>query len=750
MTRRTFAALTAGLAVGAESVRSADTPVRPAQQGFVFPYSTHVYREPPLPLEQLRTDFPILKRLGFSMIKIQESWSADEVREGEVDFSRVSRVVAEARQNQLLVYFGVTMEQAPAWLWQKHPDCVMRYENNQPVIDPTQYLLPNDGKPGPCWNHPTARDAGIRFIEKLGREVGKYDNILVWNVWQEIGFGFDANASRVCFCPNTLTAYRQWLRKKFNTLSDLNSCWRTSYASWEQVDPPRVFQKVPAAIDWRYFMENVYLADALRWKAEAFRRSDPHARRILAHAPSPRYGGSEDWRMARAGLDIYGSSCYPGWSEFQDPGVSDQDRVKHSPAPYLQILDNALKWDYTRGASVNGEFWTAELQGGRASGGLTPGRVPDAGDIRRWVLGALAGGARGICFWNHRSEIFWDEAYGFGLLEMAGDSTPRAEEAGRIARAIQSKAAHLLGRGPSPPAKTAILLDEGLWNFVSCSGEPIKSGFVGALRGVHRALWQESIPVDFLDSTDLKAQGANYRALILPLPISMSDGLIEQVSNYVRKGGTLISGPFPGRFSRYGFGTPGELPRAVSLLFGVEHKQIFTLSDRAAHPSQASFKSSDVNVGELTGTNQFAGHIVDPSLYLQYLTPTSASSILEFNGEVVGTQMKSGKGQAVLIGTVFGLGVNDGQAANQSFLVAALKNAGVEPERAGKLLKRRRELDGKAAWFLFNPSRERVEETVFIGSFTTAEDLLGSTFSINSGSVRVAVEPLDILCLLLT
>jgi hypothetical protein len=157
-----------------------------------------------------------------------------------------------------------------------------------------------------------------------------------------------------------------------------------------------------------------------------------------------------------------------------------------------------------------------------------------------------------------------------------------------------------------------------------------------------------------------------------------------------------------------------------------------------------------VNIGKLTGTNQFVGHTVDPSLYLQYLTPTSASSILGFNGEVVGTQMKVGKGQAVLIGTVFGLGVNDGQAANQSFLAAALKNAGVEPERAGNLLKRSRELDGKAAWFLFNPSRERVEETVSIGSFTTAEDLLGSTFSINSGSVRVAVEPLDILCLLLS
>ena len=750
MTRRTFSVLTAGLIAGAGSARSVPSASQSAQETFIFPYSTHVYREPSLPLEQLGADLPILKRLGFSMIKIQESWSTDEAKEGEFDFSRVSRVVADARQNQLLVYFGVTMEQAPAWLWQKYPDCTMRYENNQPVIDPTQYLLPNDGKPGPCWNHSGAREAAIRFVKKLGREVGQYDNILVWNVWQEIGFGFDANVSRVCYCPNTLAAYRQWLQKKFKTLDELNGCWRTSYAEWEQVDPPRIFQKVPSAIEWRYFMENVYLEDALRWKAEAFRRSDPHGRRILAHAPSPRYGSSEDWRMARAGLDIYGSSCYPGWGEFQNPGVSDEDRIKNSPAPYLQVLDNALKWDYTRSASVNEEFWTAELQGGRASGGLTPGRVPDPGDIRRWVLGALAGGSRGICFWNHRSEIFWDEAYGFGLLELTGDHTARAAEAGRIAKAIQSKAAQLLGRGSSPSAQTAILLDEGMWNFVASSGEPFKSEFVGALRGVHRALWQEGIPIDFLDSADLPARGAHYHAVILPFPISMGNELIANVSSYVANGGTLISGPFPGRFSRHGFASPGELPPAISRLFGVEHKQIFTLSDRAAHPSQASFKPDDIKLAKLTGVNQFAHLAVDSSAYLQTLTPTTASSILKSNDEVVGTQNQSGKGQAILLGTVFGLPVTQDQPANQLFLKAALKNAGVEAERHGKLLKRRREWEGKAAWFLFNPTRERVEETVPIGNFTTADSLLGSALPISSGSVRVTVEPLDIFCLLLS
>src|SRR5215472_16252477 len=189
MTRRSFGQFLAGAAVSARQlVRAAlESPSLSASDAAgktIFPYGTHVYREPHLPLEQFRHDFPILKKLGFTMIKIQEVWAYDERREGKIDLSNVLHVVADARQNGLRVYFGVTMENAPAWLWQKYPDASMVYETGQPQNDPTPYVLPGDGKPGPCWHHPQARAAGIRFVETVGTEVGKHDNIEVWNVFQ--------------------------------------------------------------------------------------------------------------------------------------------------------------------------------------------------------------------------------------------------------------------------------------------------------------------------------------------------------------------------------------------------------------------------------------------------------------------------------------------------------------------------------------------------------------------------------------
>jgi len=80
-------------------------------------------------MDQLQADLPLLKRLGFSMVKIQESWSADEHKPGEIDLSRVSHLVSDARQNGLVVYFGITMEQPPTWLCRKYPDANMLWES---------------------------------------------------------------------------------------------------------------------------------------------------------------------------------------------------------------------------------------------------------------------------------------------------------------------------------------------------------------------------------------------------------------------------------------------------------------------------------------------------------------------------------------------------------------------------------------------------------------------------------------------
>ena len=258
----------------------------------------------------------------------------------------------------------------------------MQYETGEPHNDPTPYLLPSDGKPGPCWHHPTARAAAERFIEAAVARLARFDNILVWNVWQEIGFG-DLRPGHlgVCYCPHTLAAYRDHLKTHYATLEELNAAWRSAFGDWEEVEPPRLFAAVPSWFDWRHFMDSVYLPWVLRWKGDAVRRADPVKRPILAHTGGASIATTVDWRWAEA-VDLYGSSAYPSWGDLDEPGEpAEARRLEIHKRRYRQFWNGVLmKFDLIRAASraegPGGKFWTAELEGGRASGGLTPGRVP--------------------------------------------------------------------------------------------------------------------------------------------------------------------------------------------------------------------------------------------------------------------------------------------------------------------------------------------------------------------------------------
>ena len=744
VSRREFMVLAGAATVAAGLPASASTG-----SVTVFPYGTHVYREPPLPFEQLAADFPLLKKLGFTMIKIQESWSVDEPRRGEVDLSRVERVVAEARKSGLLVYFGVTMEQAPAWLWRQYPEASMVYEDGTLQRDPSQYLLASDGKPGPCWHHAEARAAAEKFLKELATRLARYDNIAVWNVWQEIGlapWSTRPGHRYLCYCVNTLNAYRAWLKVRFATLAALNAKWRTAFGDWEEIEPPRLFTPVPASIDWRIFMETVYLGEVLKWKGAAIRSADPLARPIMAHGPSPFFGSTADFGFARS-VDVYGSSAYPSWSEAESLEVSPEERLRKSEAPLEQLWSGVMmRADYIRSASPTGNFWAAELEGGRAGGGVLPGRVPDPGDIRRWVLASLAGGVRGISFWNHRSEPLWSEASGFGLLDREGSSTARAEEAGRISHAIQPHA-QLFTAGAVPRGSVGIVAWERLYQFACASDPPsVKADFLAAQRGAYKALWRAGFAVDFIDAEALPEDASQYRALVLTAPLCLSSAVAAKFLDYVNRGGILISDACPGRFDENGMGRPGEMAPEFNELFGATHDRLVAWSSASAD----GFPQLHAAAPVLSGVGELAGRSVQTSMYLQTLKLGTAHAVLTSGEHVAGCAQRFGKGRAVLIGTLLGPAVlTTEDSGNARVLTELVRASGAEPDVIGALLRRRRVHGDTTAWFLINPTHQRVVERVPIGNFRTVVDLLNGPLRAEGGSVPLELGPLDIACLVL-
>ena len=722
----------------------------------VFPWGTHVYREPCLDLDGVLRDLPLLKAYGFNMIKIQEHWSADERREGQYDFSRVETVVKRADELDLGVYLGLTMEQAPAWIWRKFPDCHFVYSDGRRHNQPAQFTIPVDAKPGPCWDHPGVRAAAARFIAELARTLGQYKNIWAWNTFQEIGFWPNtAGKLGFCYCAHTLARFREWLRGKYGTLAALNATWQINYGAWDEVEPPRREEPLAPFIDWRYFMDDVYLTRQLAFKTQALRENDPYQRPVFSHADTPRIGSGAEWRWAGVG-DFFGTSNYPKWNNghpWDDPVESECAALHNEIWEEMMLCTDLARGNNGRDRAL----WGAEFQGGPISTSLHYGRKPTPNDLRVWILAGLASGMTGISFWNHRVERFWKEANGFGLLDPVGDSSERMDAVSRIGGAIQGQGVFFSQAQP-PRAQVALLVNEHTYHFFqACNGDVIHH-YRYNMRGWYARLWRLGIAVDFLDAEDVAAgELAGYRAAILTMPLSLDGDYFARLSAYVEAGGLLIAEACPGRWDKYGWATLAELVDGGEALFGARHRELAMVKEPGAAPR---WMPQERRFGEfdppmvLGGIGEFAGLDLRASFYCQRLQPTSGEAILKHDNEIVGVTNRVGAGQSILIGTFLGFGAlayRNFDGGTDRFLEALLAPAGVKGDRFGRLLRRRRVWNEREAWFFINPAAGVETASIRKGEFTEVVDLLGDCLlEENRDAITIRVEATNLACLLLS
>ena len=730
--------------------------IQPVFGDGVFPWGTHVYREPCLDLDGVLRDLPLLKAYGFNMIKIQEHWSADERREGEYDFSRVERVARRAAELDLGVYLGLTMEQAPAWLWRKYPDCHFVYSDGRRHNQPAQYTIPVDAKPGPCWDHPGARAAATRFIAELARTLGQYKNIWAWNTFQEIGFWPNtAGKLGFCYCPHTLERFREWLREKYGTLARLNATWQINYANWDEVEPPRREEPLAPFIDWRYFMDDVYMARQLAFKTEALRLNDPYRRPVFSHADTPRIGSGAEWPWARVG-DFFGTSNYPKWNNghpWDDPVESEEGALRNEIWEEMMLCTDLARSNNGRDRAL----WGAEFQGGPISTSLHFGRTPTPNDLRVWILAGLACGMTGISFWNHRVERFWKEANGFGLLDPIGDASERMTAVSRIGKTIQRQG-EFFSQSQPPRAQVALLVNEDTYHFFqACNGDVIEH-YRYNMRGWHARLWRMGVAADFLDAEEVAAGDlAHYRAAVLTMPLSLDGDYFAHLRSFVEAGGVLISEACPGRWDKYGWSALTQMVAGGEELFGARHGALSMVKEPGGKqrwmPEERRFGEFEAPT-TLSGGGQFAGMEVRAHFYLQTLLPTTAEPILRRGDEVAGVVNRAGAGRAILIGTFLGFGAlahRASDAGSDDFLAGLLRMAGVEGDCCGRLLRRRREYESQEAWFFINPSARAVEESIGKDGFSGAMDLLGDNLINESAdTITVRVEATDLACILLT
>lgn len=717
-----------------------------------FALGTHLCREPMPSMAEMKRDMELMKQKGFNLIKLQENWMIDESREGACDLSRYEELIAYAGRLDLGVYLGLTCEQAPNWLFEKYPDARMERKDGVRVAFQAQSTLHADGKPGPCYDHPGAMRAQLDFITRLVKTLGRYENLVVWNTWQEIGYWAEGLAGgQVCYCPNTIAAYQKWLSEMYPSGIDaLNEHWNVRYASFQDVQPDRCQRPVaiPQQFYFSYFMDNVQIAHVLRARYDAIKAADPLDRPVFAHKGGPALSSGADWTYART-QDFLGTSNYPAWgfgSAWDD--FRQARRIARHDGLLAELWDGlSYKMDYIRSASRPGaQVWAAEYQGGRVSTDLHPGRVPSGEEMRRWMLTTLAAGATAISFWVTRAEIMAPETNGFSLLDSEGESTERLEAAVALGKTLQRHAA-LFGQNNRPQAQVALLVDE--WNYRQLQCMAFAPEVLSyELRGWYKHLWNSGVPCDFIEASQLgEERTRGYRAIIAPFAHAMSDTVAQTLLDFASLGGRVLLECAPGMLNEVALAPRGQMNPLLREALGVRVETHALVrepgdTDRYSQPERTYGEYEEA--GMLAGVGAWSGQSLRASVMVETFQSAPENVRMTWNGRPCAVAAEHGQGSLTLIGTCVGFSATAYRdAATDQAVQVLLRHLDIAPEHTGRLLLTRRVGEGEEAWFITNPYEEPVEETfTFPGDAYLADG--EDEKPMGSGAIALRLEPLEV------
>ena len=505
-----------------------------------------------------------MKELGFTVIKLWAVWNTIEKTKGEYDFTDLDKLVDISAKNGLEVIINTIPEGAPYWTEQENAASLYKTSKGEVLTYSGPANIPSAGWPGLCLDNEDAQSLVANFIYETAKHFADNAAVIAIDVWNEPHLEpmFDYSGQLLCYCDGSKDRFRQWLRERYGTLEKLNQKWFRCYSDWSQVMPPPRFGTYTDMIDWRRFWLN-NLTDWLKLRVAAARKGAPDTL-IQTHTAFSAYMGArshgglgnelgDEFLLAKE-VDVFGLSAFPRWLM--------------GPA---HVYRHLIHVEIIAEASGDRPFYQVELQGGAGKAGLLGGYVPSAEDVRLWNWSVIAGGGKGVVYWQYSPELAGMESPGFGLIDSTGGDTPRLLSASKCAQAFNKE---YLTNAKRVPAVNGIYLSRSSDLVTYAAREEGK--YTESFEGIYAMLYDAGIPVRFVHNDTLeRALDEGLRVLYLPMTFVLTEREQALLTAFVEKGGTLIMEPGTGMY-----GENGEMDMNYTFLYdmlGMEHGAIDAL-----------------------------------------------------------------------------------------------------------------------------------------------------------------------------
>jgi beta-galactosidase GanA len=492
-----------------------------------FVIGTQYYRAPtPLP-EEWEYDLENMENFsGIDTIQLRIQWRWNEPAEGDYRFADIDRLFDLAAQYHKKVIVKFLMECAPDYIFHKYGG--HRRDMQGALLRPGAHGAYYVGGWIPCFDNPEVIRKAEEFVRVVVKRYQNRPELVLWNVWNEQR----SRPIQECGCEHSNDAYRQWLHRTYGTVEALNQMFGKAWESFDTVEPPAMPHDYAELFIWRKWSLDAVRA-RLTFMYQAIAELDA-TRPIISHVGAcsviqDAAGDGSDDVLNNEEVDFYGTSY-----------GSAQTFVNH-----MQESKLFLTCDWLR--RVSPYYWVYELY--PDWGNWTPRVTVSDFLLKFWST--VAGGAKGIVYWQYRAERLGCENDLAGLLHMDGrpkDITGVAREAGK---AVMKHSALLMQAEVKDDA-IGIFYDVNsdlinrientgggnFWNF-ELRENPYH--YKQALSGIYALFRELGHAVRWVDECNLARELSSLKLLYLPQAFMLSESSLQLLEEFAARGGHIIA-----------------------------------------------------------------------------------------------------------------------------------------------------------------------------------------------------------------
>jgi beta-galactosidase len=609
-------------------------------------------------------DVQLMKEAGVTMVSLGIfGWAQVEPEPGEFDFAWFDRVMDLLHGGDVAVCLATMTASPPPWMSQRHPEILpMRADGTR--------LWPG-GRQHYCPSSPIYREYATRLVDTLASRCADHPALALWHIGNEYGCHVSD-----CYCDVSAEAFRRWLRDRYGDLDGLNDAWSTTfwsqrYTDWEQVLPPRTqpaFSNPGQRLDFARFSSDEMLA--------CYRVEKAVLDRITPEVPA-----------TTNFLGVWKSVDFFAWAPHVDVVSHDSYPDPHDLSTVSEV---GFAYDLMRSLG-DGDPWLLMEQAPSAVNWRDRNGPKPPGVMRLWSWQAIAHGADSVLSFQWRQSRGGAEKFHSAMVPHGGPDTRIHREVQQLGREL---AEHPEIAGTRLRSDVAIVMDWSDWWAVELDSHPSTDvRLIETVLAHYRPLYDANVTCDVVPpGADL----SGYRLVVVPNLYLVGPADAANLTEYVRKGGTLVMSYFSGVVDRNDRVHLGGYPAPFRELLGLRVEEFWPLPE----------DGTVALTGDLGGT----GTVWSEDIDLEGAEQLAAFADGDLAGRPAITRHRLGNGTAYYCGT------RPDPETMRRLLDQARSVAGVKPSLPGLppgvQARTRRADDGTAYHIVLNHTDDPVTVTV--------------------------------------